>query len=152
MGLGLKMVQLSQTMLGDNPEKSKNPLKKAMRRRNAKTVQFTAPTYVEASDVDYSSEEEEEAEGDYFGQSHDEEGTDGQGQEQDSTTDESAIVEPLKSTGQPAVNAQATIDPRVDAPAQNPMADKPQPAEDAIEQSGMYIGTNDACSHAYYYR
>lgn len=48
-------------MLGDNPEKSKNPLKKAMRRRNAKTVQFAAPTYVEASDYDYSTEDEEHA-------------------------------------------------------------------------------------------
>lgn len=45
-------------MLGDNPEKSKNPLKKAMRRRNAKTVQFAAPTYVEASDIDYSTDED----------------------------------------------------------------------------------------------
>ena len=46
-------------MLSDNSEKSKNPLKKAMRRRNAKTVQFAAPTYVEASDNDYSSDDEE---------------------------------------------------------------------------------------------
>ena len=46
-------------MLGDNPEKSKNPLKKAMRRRNAKTVQFAAPQYFEPSDFDYSDEEEE---------------------------------------------------------------------------------------------
>lgn len=45
-------------MLSDNAEKSKNPLKKAMRRRNAKTVQFSAPQYFEASDVDYSDEEE----------------------------------------------------------------------------------------------
>jgi hypothetical protein len=45
-------------MLGDNTEKSKNPLKKAMRRRNAKTVQFTAPTYYEPSLIDYSDEEE----------------------------------------------------------------------------------------------
>lgn len=45
-------------MLGDNPEKSKNPLKKAMRRRNAKTVQFTAPTYFEPSDYEYSDEED----------------------------------------------------------------------------------------------
>ncbi len=52
-------------MLGDNPEKSKNPLKKAMRRRNAKTVQFSAPTYVEASDVEYSTDEED-AEGDAY--------------------------------------------------------------------------------------
>lgn len=45
-------------MLGDNAEKSKNPLKKAMRRRNAKTVQFTAPTYYEPSDNEYSDEED----------------------------------------------------------------------------------------------
>lgn len=45
-------------MLGDNPEKSKNPLKKAMRRRNAKTVQFAAPQYYEPSDFDYSDDEE----------------------------------------------------------------------------------------------
>jgi hypothetical protein len=44
-------------MLGDTGEKSKNPLKKAIRRRNAKTVQFAPPTYVEASDYDYSSDE-----------------------------------------------------------------------------------------------
>ncbi|GAB7347287.1 hypothetical protein MBLNU459_g3373t1 [Dothideomycetes sp. NU459] len=54
-------VDLSATMLGDSPEKTKNPLKKAMRRRNAKTVQFAAPTYVEASDYDYSSDEEDNA-------------------------------------------------------------------------------------------
>lgn len=47
-------------MLSDNSEKSRNPLKKAMRRRNAKTVQFAAPTYVEASDYDYSTEDEEQ--------------------------------------------------------------------------------------------
>ncbi|KIW36823.1 hypothetical protein, variant [Exophiala oligosperma] len=53
-------VDLSASMLGDNTEKSKNPLKKAMRRRNAKTVQFTAPTYYEPSDYEYSDEEDEE--------------------------------------------------------------------------------------------
>lgn len=47
-------------MLSDNSEKSRNPLKKAMRRRNTKTVQFAAPTYVEASDYDYSSDEDED--------------------------------------------------------------------------------------------
>ncbi|OJD30691.1 sh3 domain protein [Diplodia corticola] len=53
-------IDLSAAMLGDSAEKSKNPLKKAMRRRNAKTVQFTAPTYVEASDYDFSSDEEDD--------------------------------------------------------------------------------------------
>ena len=125
-------------MLGDNPEKSKNPLKKAMKRRNAKTVQFTAPTYVEASDVDYSTEEEdEEGEGDYFGQGADEETADAQDQQQDSTVDESAIIEPLKSSGQLAINPQAAIDPRVDAPSQKPTAEKAQTAEDAVETIGM---------------
>ncbi|SMR46457.1 unnamed protein product [Zymoseptoria tritici ST99CH_1A5] len=52
-------IDLSATMLSDNSEKSRNPLKKAMRRRNAKTVQFAAPTYVEASDYDYSSDDED---------------------------------------------------------------------------------------------
>jgi hypothetical protein len=33
-------------------------LKKAMRRRNAKTVNFGAPTYIDASDVDYSTDED----------------------------------------------------------------------------------------------
>jgi len=47
-------------MLGDNAERSKNPLKKAKRRRNAKQVSFAAPTYVEASDYEYSSADEEE--------------------------------------------------------------------------------------------
>ena len=47
-------------MLGDNAEKTKNPLKKAIRRLNAKTVQFSSPTYVEASDYDYSTDEEDQ--------------------------------------------------------------------------------------------
>ena len=52
--------KLSATMLGDNPEKSRNPLKKAMRRRNAKTVQFAPPTYYEPSEYTPSDDEEEE--------------------------------------------------------------------------------------------
>ena len=48
-------------MLGDTAEKTKNPLKKAMRRRNARTVQFNPqPTYRDASDYEYSSDEEDE--------------------------------------------------------------------------------------------
>lgn len=124
-------------MLGDNPEKSKNPLKKAMRRRNAKTVQFAAPTYFEASEVEYSSEEEEEPEGDYFSQGQEEEVADRQGQEQELMTDKSAAVEPLKSSGQTPIDPQAAIDTRVDAPAQNHVADVTQSFEEANEQTGM---------------
>lgn len=79
-------------MLGDNPEKSKNPLKKAMRRRNAKTVQFSAPTYVEASDVDYSTEEEGDS--GEFGNA--DEPADAEAQNVLQNQDETASVEPLK--------------------------------------------------------
>ena len=81
-------------MLGDQAEKSKNPLKKAIRRRNAKTVTFTAPTYVEASDIDYSTDEEER-EGDYYSQDGEKELL-GDEKEQGADEDEIDAVEPLK--------------------------------------------------------
>ena len=79
-------------MLGDNPEKSKNPLKKAIKRRNAKAVQFAPPPYVEPSDVDYSSEEEG---GDQplYGDQLDPQVAQQETQSQQAT---SAAVEPLK--------------------------------------------------------
>ncbi|KAI9683927.1 MAG: hypothetical protein M1829_004262 [Trizodia sp. TS-e1964] len=86
------MYLLSATMLGDNPEKSKNPLRKALRRRNAKTVQFTDPTYFEASDIDYSTEEDEQ-EGSFYGP--EDVGTDKNAKEQD--PDEITLVEPQNS-------------------------------------------------------
>jgi len=83
-------------MLGDTMEKSKNPLKKAMRRRNAKTVQFTAPTYVEASDYDYSSDEENaEGEGFLTAEQLSDEVQEGQVTDHDETTS----VAPLKVNG-----------------------------------------------------
>jgi hypothetical protein len=45
-------------MLGDTAEKTKNPLKKAMRRRNAKTVTFTSPTYIEPSEYEYTTDDD----------------------------------------------------------------------------------------------
>lgn len=88
------MLQLSQAMLGDSPEKSKNPLKKAMRRRNAKTVQFAAPTYVDAPNIEYSTEEEADSDGEFT--THTEESS--EVQEGDQDVDET--VEPLKSRTQ----------------------------------------------------
>ena len=71
-------------MLGDNPEKSKNPLKKAMRRRNAKTVQFAPPTYYEPSDYEYSDDEDEgeDAQHDQLGPEGSEEGDNGPDQQE----------------------------------------------------------------------
>ncbi|TVY46460.1 Tip elongation aberrant protein [Lachnellula occidentalis] len=87
-------IDLTSTMLGDQADKPVNPLKKAIKRRNAKTVTFTAPTYVEASDVDYSTDEED-GEDDYYAQNgqqeHDEEKRDLDGDE-----DEITAIEPLK--------------------------------------------------------
>ncbi|OTA81748.1 hypothetical protein M434DRAFT_17273 [Hypoxylon sp. CO27-5] len=95
-------IDLSATMLGDQAEKAKNPLKTAIKRRKAKTVMFTAPTYVDYSDIDYSTEEED---GDGDGEKQDSQQT----REQQTTSqqsaddiledDESAKVEPLKTRG-----------------------------------------------------
>ncbi|KAJ5727812.1 hypothetical protein N7493_005632 [Penicillium malachiteum] len=90
-------VDLSATMLGDNSEKSKNPLKKAMRRRNAKTVNFAPPTYIEASDVEFSSDDDSEH-GDFFNDDETEtvESEEGDGLDQN----EDIVVEPLRPKGQ----------------------------------------------------
>lgn len=81
-------------MLGDQAEKSKNPLKKVIRRRNAKTVAFAAPTYVEASDIDYSTDEEE-GDGDFYAQNgqHDQHDDEKEAGTANESTD---VVAPLK--------------------------------------------------------
>ena len=102
-------------MLGDNAEKSKNPLKKAMRRRNAKAVHFTDPTYVEASEYEYSSDEEDE--GDIFGSAEIKE-DDAHEAQAAVDQDEITAVEPLKINGKkdtkPAPEATAEPANRVD--------------------------------------
>ncbi|KAI9649417.1 protein phosphatase regulator [Ciborinia camelliae] len=85
-----KNIDLSSAHLGDQAEKSKNPAEKAIRRRNAKTVTFAAPTYVEASDVDYSTDEED-GDGDFYGQQEQ------QSEQQEQNVDDDEItIEPLK--------------------------------------------------------
>ncbi len=90
-------------MLGDEEEKrqghSLNPLKKAIKRRNMRTVQFTAPSYVEPSDVEYSTEEEGEGDDGYLGQEQDSAAT--QSNDQGRDIEQSAVVEPLKTRSQP---------------------------------------------------
>lgn len=88
-------------MLGDQAEKTRNPLKSAMKRRKAKTVTFTAPTYVDYSDFDYSTDEED-LEAEFLAQQQQ------QGQQSGSqqanadpdVEDETARVEPLKPKSQ----------------------------------------------------
>ncbi|KAL9598839.1 MAG: hypothetical protein Q9219_004258, partial [cf. Caloplaca sp. 3 TL-2023] len=78
-------------------EKSRNPLKKAIKHLNGKTVQFAAPTYVEASDYEYSTEEEEEEEGDGEYLPNEEERSESQETDQEPHQDKNMSVEHLKS-------------------------------------------------------
>ncbi|PLN84339.1 hypothetical protein BDW42DRAFT_45327 [Aspergillus taichungensis] len=89
-------VDLSATMLGDNSEKSKNPLKKAMRRRNAKSVAFTSPTYIEASDVDWSTDEELDDDASFADEDLARDVVDDIQEEQD----DDIVVEPLRTKSQ----------------------------------------------------
>ncbi|TAQ86861.1 hypothetical protein B7494_g4833 [Chlorociboria aeruginascens] len=121
-------IDLTSAMLGDQAEKSKNPLKKVIRRRNAKTVTFAAPTYVEASDFDYSTDEEGE-EGDAYGQQEQ------QAEQQESAPeeDEIAVVEPLKPRAelrQPASESPEAIRGDVTARASS---DASRPSDEIFE-------------------
>jgi len=135
-------------MLGDEEEKkpgrSLNPLKKPIKRRNMKTVQFTAPSYVEPSDVEYSTEEEGEDDDGYLGQEQDSAAT--QNNNQGSDIEQSAVVEPLKTRGQ-------TRDVRLngetaDSTIQNGVYGQAAPAEDVrssddtSERSGANFHSN----------
>jgi hypothetical protein len=107
-------------MLGDTAEKAKNPIKTAIRRRKAKTVTFTAPTYVDYSEIEYSSDEEE-PDGDFYAQQQgaQQQGVQQQSQQQQQSAvqssaaeivedDETAKVEPLKPRAQKPVKIAPT--------------------------------------------
>lgn len=89
-------------MLCDQAEKSRNPLKTALKRKKAKTVQFAGNTYVDPSDVEYSSEEEE-LEAEYLAQQQRQQQQQQQQQAaaaaEADVVDETAKVEPLKPRG-----------------------------------------------------
>ncbi|KAH7371281.1 hypothetical protein BKA66DRAFT_573014 [Pyrenochaeta sp. MPI-SDFR-AT-0127] len=127
-------IDLSATMLGDTAEKSKNPLKKAMRRRNAKTVQFAPPTYVEASDYDYSSDE---GDGELFGGPEPKQAQQQQVQQQQTTQnaepeqDDGLKVQPLKTNGaKKDANGQVESDARSSSDSTAKREDDKQRASD----------------------
>lgn len=87
-------------MLGDTSEKPKNPLKKAIRRRNAKTVVFAAQnSYLDASDYDYSSDEDEGDDELFGGADPNQAQTQTDAERPDVAQDDSLKVEPLKLSG-----------------------------------------------------
>ncbi|KAI0603505.1 hypothetical protein F4775DRAFT_581413 [Biscogniauxia sp. FL1348] len=81
-------IDLSATMLGDQAEKAKNPIKTAIRRRK-KTVTFTAPTY----DGEGDSQSQQQGEQDQQSSSQ-------HSISDDMEEDESAKVQPLKPRSQ----------------------------------------------------
>jgi hypothetical protein len=88
-------------MLGDQAEKTRNPIKSAMKRRKAKTVTFAAPTYVDYSDIDYSTDEEDlEAEFLAAQQQQAQQSGSRQAGTETEIEDETAKVEPLKPKSQ----------------------------------------------------
>lgn len=128
-------------MLSDAPEKSRNPLKKAMKRRNGKTVQFAAPTYVEASDVEYSTEEEdEEGEGEYL--PNEEERPENQESDQEPRQDDTAVVELLKTGSREVdttIEPQAQIRPITNSTDQNSGIERARTSDEMFESIGIVL-------------
>ncbi|KAF2762675.1 hypothetical protein EJ05DRAFT_481584 [Pseudovirgaria hyperparasitica] len=132
-------IDLSATMLGDNAERSKNPLKKAIRRRNAKNVTFGGPTYVEASDYDYSSDEEddEDVEKALMAAAEQQQQQEAQKMETDERSGDDAIlaVEPLKVNG-------TKKDSKSDGQENNETQDKARAVGPKISKNGTMRNTD----------
>lgn len=125
-------------MLGDNPDKPKNPLKKAIRRRNGKSVQFAPPTYFEPSDADYSTEEDEEGEGEYSAQA---DGNDSQGQEQQ--VDRKETIDSSQGKQESEVNSvhesHVSVESRDSDVDQNTLVNVERTSDETVERSGWSI-------------
>lgn len=126
-------------MLGDNPEKSRNPLKKAMRKRNAKTVQFTDPQYFEPSEPSYSSDEEDDlmSPGEHAAaQAAEAQSRQAQQQQQKSDTngalDQTTVIEPLRTHKQGSGSGPDEQSPTKDV-SQSADRDQPRPSQESID-------------------
>lgn len=122
-------------MLGDSPEKSKNSLKKAMKRRNAKTVQFSAPTYYEASEVDYSTDEEEEQEDDVA--DHPDDGSEAESAALDHDND-----------NQDEITAVETVQPKSQNIVENRDADSTERSRTPLEGEKDVVDDHPAGDHS----
>ncbi|TGJ76424.1 hypothetical protein E0Z10_g10880, partial [Xylaria hypoxylon] len=121
-------IDLSATMLGDQAEKTRNPIMAAVKRRKAKNVSFAPPTVVNYSEIDYSDEEGEEDDGQDSQHAAQQEDQQQQATSQQATADimeedESAKVEPLKPRNQKQV--------KIDT-ARSEEADKGEPSANEL--------------------
>lgn len=126
-------IDLAQSMLGDTPQQSKNPLIKAMRRRNAKMVQFTAPTYFEPPENEWSDEEGAEDDGDIT--TAERQNVTAQGDERpEAVVSESEALEESQSAAQ-AQRLSDQIEP-VEATTQEPVlaTDPEKSSEESLER------------------
>ena len=122
-------------MLGDNAEKSKNPLKKAMRRRNAKTVTFSSPTNFETYEDEYSTEEDEDKD-QFFEDEEVTSRTSSQQTQEDLSNDEDMVVQPLRPKHQNQQNqTQAQAEPQQQQSQQEEQQQQqPQPRQEQQQQ------------------
>lgn len=124
-------------MLGDQQEKSKATFKTAIRRRK-KTVTFAAPTYVDYSDIEYSTDEEDQEEifarQQMAAQQAREQAASAESGKQDGETseveDDTARVEPLKMRA--PKEAKVAADPTKQEQAKAEAEPRPS-SEDILE-------------------
>lgn len=119
-----------------------------MKRHNGKSVQWQATNFLsfrDASDVDYSTEEEEdqeEGEGDYA--QNEEERPEHQESDQDSRPDDIAAVEPLKggARGIDSIGeSQAHDKENANDTGQNSGVEKARTSDEMFEFTGMFLST-----------
>ncbi|KAL8700294.1 MAG: hypothetical protein Q9224_001031 [Gallowayella concinna] len=132
----------AKNLLDEQREKTRNPLKKAMKRRTGKSVQFTAPTYVEASDVDYSTEEEEE-EGEVEYLPNEEERSEHQEADSDPRPDDELAIEPLK-TG--VHGAESSSEPQAQVKQSGTSTDQNSDVDKVRTSDEMFDYTDDGTS------
>ncbi|KAG8424186.1 protein phosphatase regulator [Metarhizium acridum] len=114
-------IDLSATMLGDQAQNKKSSFKSMRRRR--KTVTFADPTYVDYSDFDYSTDDEDieelfgsQANTQYQKEQQQQKQQDKQNGTEDAIADETAKVEPLKTrpSNEEKVATESVRDVRTD--------------------------------------
>jgi hypothetical protein len=139
-------------MLGDNPEKSRNPLKKFNKRRKEKTVAFAEPTYFEASEQEYSSEEEDGEEGEYQTNGQVQNGQNGeaeheQAQAQAQSQAQAQVTQPapqeqdlIRTLDTVALVKEVQADPEPQVEHTDPQVDEIRSSQDTYDSQNDVVG------------
>lgn len=138
-------VQLSQAMLSDQEEDKRanplNPLKKAMRRRNVKTVQFAPPSYLEPEEIVTTSDEEDDGNEEEF--ASEEHSTSQLNQEISDGVEENNLDESSKPREEQPLSTvddhTSNQDLRNGASETDSATARPRTSEDAADQSGKFV-------------